>query len=109
MPRSFSTGVPFAPAINIAYREPWHGVKSPSCCVCPVPSFYGRFNCPSTILIMPSLSHDPTAIEAPIISGRSRARLAVRSKPVRLNMRSGSDDIGGIVSRLRAMRASCWY
>jgi len=58
---------------------------------------------------MPSLSHDPTAVEAPIILGRSRAQLAVRSKPVRLNMRSGSDDIGGIVSKLRAMRASRWY
>jgi len=46
-------------------------------------------NCPSTISIMPSLSHDPTTIEAPIISGYSRARLAVRSKPVRLNIRSG--------------------
>jgi len=54
---------------------------------------------------MPSLSHDLTAIEAPIISGRSRARLAVRSKPVRLNIRSGSNDIGGIVSKSRAMRA----
>ena len=40
---------------------------------------------------MPSLSHDPTAIEALIISGRSRARLAVRSKPVRLNIRSVVD------------------
>ena len=54
---------------------------------------------------MPSLSHDPTAIEAPIISGRSRALLAVRSKPVRQNIRLGSDDIGGIVSKSRAMRA----
>jgi hypothetical protein len=85
MSRSFSTDVPFAPAINTAYRESWHGVESPSFC--------GRFNCPSTILIMPSLSHDPTAIKVPIISGRSRARLAVRSKPVRLNIRSGSADI----------------
>jgi len=54
---------------------------------------------------MPSLSHDPTAIEAPIISGRNRARLAVRSTPVRQNIRLGSDDIGGIVSKSRAMRA----
>ena len=81
------------PAINIAYRESWHGVESPSCRVCPIPSFCGRFNRPSTISIMPSLSHDPTAIEAPIISGRSRARLAVRSKPVRLNICLGSANI----------------
>ena len=92
-----------------AYRESWHNIKSPSSRICPVPSFCGRFNFPSTISIMPSLSHDPTAIEALIISGRSRARLAVRSKPVRLNMRSGSNNIGGIVSRSSAMRASRWY
>jgi hypothetical protein len=49
--------------------------------------FYGRFSCPSTLSITPSLSHDPTTIEAPIISDCSRARLAVRSKPVRLDMR----------------------
>ena len=53
---------------------------------------------------MPSLSHDPTAIKALIILGLSCAQLAVRSKPVRLNIRSGSNDIGGTVSRLRAMR-----
>jgi hypothetical protein len=35
--------------------------------------FYGRFSCPSTISITPSLSHDPTTIEAPIISDCSRA------------------------------------
>jgi hypothetical protein len=51
-----------------AYRESWHGVKLPSCCICPVPSFYGRFNFLSIISIMPSLFHEPTAIEAPIIS-----------------------------------------
>ena len=50
-----------------AYREPWHGVESPSYRVCPVPSFCRRFNCPSTILIMPSLFLDPTAIKASII------------------------------------------
>jgi len=48
---------------------------------------------------MPSLSHDPTAIKVPIILGLSRARLAMKSKPVRLNIRSGSNDIGGTVSR----------
>ena len=106
MPRSFSTGVSFALAINIAYRESWHSVKLPSYHIYPIPSFYGRFNCPSTILIMPSLSYNPTAIKAPIISGRSYARLAVRSKPIRLNIRLGSADIGGIISKLRAMRAS---
>jgi hypothetical protein len=47
-------------------------------------------------------SYDLTIIEALIISGRSRARLA----PVRLNIRLG---IGGIVSKLRVMRASRWY
>ena len=86
-----------------AYRESWHSVELPSYRVCSVPSFCGRFNFPSTISIMPSLSHDPTAIEAPIISGHSHARLAVRSKPVRLNMHSESEDIGGIVSKSRAM------
>ena len=63
-------------------------------CIYTFPSFYGRFSCPSTILIMPSLSHDPTAIEAPIILDCSHAQLVVKSKPARLNMRSGSDDIG---------------
>ena len=103
---SFSTDVPFAPAINIAYYESWYSVKTPSYRIYPVPSFYGRFNCLSIILIMPSLSHDPTAIEALIMSGRSRARSAVRSKPVMLNIRSGSTNISGIVSKSRAIRAS---
>ena len=48
-----------------AYREPWHGVESSSCRVCPVPSA-GALT--AYISIMPSLSHDPTAIEASIIS-----------------------------------------
>jgi hypothetical protein len=55
---------------------------------------------------MPSLSYNPTAIKALIILGCSRAQLAVRSKPVRLNIRLGSDNISGIISKLRAMRAS---
>ena len=47
-----------------AYREPWHGVEPSSRRVCPVPS-EGAL---TTLSIMPSLSHDPTAIEASIIS-----------------------------------------
>jgi hypothetical protein len=90
-------------------RESWHGVDLPSCRIYTFPSFCGRFSCPSTILITPSLSHDPIAIKALIISNCSHARLTVRSKPVRLNMRSGSDDIGGIVIKSRAMRASRGY
>jgi hypothetical protein len=86
-----------------------HGIGLPSRRIYTFPSFCGRFDCPSTISITPSLFHDPTAIEAPIISDGSRARLAVRSKPVRLNMRSGSNDIGGIVIKSRAMRASRGY
>ena len=52
---------------------------------------------------MPSLPYNSTAIEALIILGRSYTQLAVRSKPVRLNIYSESDDIGGIISKLRAM------
>ena len=72
-------------------------------------SLYSRLRRPSTILIMPFLSQDPIAIEAPIMSDCRCARLEVRSKPVRLNMRSGSDDIGAIVIKLSAMRASRGY
>ena len=59
--------------------------------------------------IMPSLPHNSTGIKALIISGCSHARLVVRSKPVRLNIRSGSNDIGRIVIKLRAIRASYGY
>ena len=88
------------------YHEFWYSVKLPSYRIYSVPSFYGRFNCLSTILIMPSLSHDPTAINALIISGRSYTRIAVRSKPIRLNVRLGSNNIGRIVIKSRAILAS---
>ena len=103
MPRLFSTNVPFAPAINIAYLKSWHGVESPTYHVYPVPSFYRRFNCLSTILIMPSLSYNPTTIKALIILGYSYTRLVVRSKPIRLNIRLESTNISRIISILRAI------
>ena len=55
---------------------------------------------------MPSLSHDPTAINALIILGYSYTQLVVRSKPIRLNIRLGSNNISRIVIKLRAILAS---
>ena len=55
------------------------------------------------------LSSTGAAIKALIILGYSRTRLAVRSKPVRLNIYLGSNNIGGIVIKLRAMQVSYKY
>ena len=55
---------------------------------------------------MPSLYNDPTAIKALIILGYSCMLLAVSSKPIRLNICSGCNDVSRIVSKLRAMRVS---
>ena len=42
---------------------------------------------------MPSLPHNPTTIKAPIMSGYSHARLAVKNKRVKLNICLGSNNI----------------
>jgi len=49
------------------------------------------------------LSYDPTAIKALIILCYSRARLAVNSKVIRLNIYSGSNNISRIIIKSRAI------
>ena len=86
-----------------------HGIDLPSCCIYTFSFFCGRFSCPFTILIAPFLSYDPIAIEALIILDYSHAQLVVRSKPIRLNMCLGSNNIGEIVIKLKAMQANYKY
>jgi hypothetical protein len=45
------------------------------------------------LLIMPSLFHNPTTIKALIILGCSYIQLAIRSKPIRLNIYLGSNNM----------------
>ena len=52
---------------------------------------------------MPSLSYNPTAIEALIISSHNHMQLVVKSKPVRLNIYSRSNNIDKIINKLRAI------
>ena len=105
----FPTVLPVIQLSIQAYHESWHGVDLLSCRIYTFSSFCGHFSYLFTILITPSLSYNLIAIKAPIILDCSHAQLAVRSKPIRLNMHLGSNNIGGIIIKLKAMQASYGY
>jgi len=71
--------------------------------------FCDHLNYLFTILITPFLSHDLIIIKTLIILNYNYTLLGVRSKPIRLNICLGFNDINKVIIKSRAIWASRGY